>query len=251
MRTKIYTKTLKTLAIFCSIALVIAPLFACSKPSKNLTIGTDANHPPYEFMQHGELSGFDIELSKSIAEIITMKPHFIQVEFANLLNAVESGQVDMAIAAFVPTEAMSKKFDLIEYPSAIKRQSCLLRLKNVHLEEVPEVIIVAQAGTTREKDAMMLRSKNPSIVVKTAIDNETAIEAVKKGSATAAVIDVSTKKYISHADAFACDSLSAEDAVNNVIVLQKNSHLTTPLSAAIEHFSRTEQFRKMRIKWFL
>ncbi len=82
------------------------------KASGKLVVGTSADYPPYEFHllsdEEGELVGIDIDIAKVIAEELGVQLEIKNLIFSRIFKALESGQIDMAIAGLSPTEERQK-----------------------------------------------------------------------------------------------------------------------------------------------
>ncbi|MCE4604840.1 MAG: ABC transporter substrate-binding protein [Aeropyrum sp.] len=64
-----------------------------------LRVGTSADWPPYEYIDsEGNFAGIDIELAKRIAEGLGVELEIVDMKFAALFQAVQSGKVDLVIA---------------------------------------------------------------------------------------------------------------------------------------------------------
>ncbi|UCH94662.1 MAG: transporter substrate-binding domain-containing protein [Candidatus Aminicenantes bacterium] len=79
------------------------------KASGKLVVGTSADYPPYEFHllddKEGDLVGIDIDIAKVIADELGVKLEVKDLIFSRIFKALESGQIDIAIAGLSPTEA--------------------------------------------------------------------------------------------------------------------------------------------------
>jgi len=85
------------------------------KSSGKLVVGTSADYPPYEFHlmndKEGDLVGIDIDISKVIAKELGVKLEVKDLIFSRIFQALESGQIDLAIAGLHPTEERKKVAD--------------------------------------------------------------------------------------------------------------------------------------------
>jgi len=71
---------------------------------KVIKVGINAEFPPFEYYENGNLTGFDIELMNTIGERIGYNIEYIEFPFDRLLPAVASGEVDCAISAISVTK---------------------------------------------------------------------------------------------------------------------------------------------------
>jgi polar amino acid transport system substrate-binding protein len=82
------------------------------KASGKLIVGTSADYPPYEFHllsdEEGELVGIDIDIAKVIAQELGVQLEIRDLIFSRIFKALDSGQIDMAIAGLSPTEERQK-----------------------------------------------------------------------------------------------------------------------------------------------
>ncbi len=58
-------------------------------------VGTEGTYPPFTFNEGGELTGYDIEVVREVAERAGWRLEFVQAQFDALFGALDSGRVDM------------------------------------------------------------------------------------------------------------------------------------------------------------
>lgn len=94
--------------------------------SATYTAGTSAGFPPFEYIEDGEIVGFDIDLAHAIGELMGFTVEFIDISFDGLIPALNAGTIDMAVAGMTITEERAKVVDFsIPYFSA--NQSVLVK----------------------------------------------------------------------------------------------------------------------------
>ena len=69
-----------------------------------LTMGTNAQFPPYEFYEDGKIVGIDAEIAAAIAEKLGLELVIEDMEFNSIITAVVGGGVDMGLAGMTVTE---------------------------------------------------------------------------------------------------------------------------------------------------
>jgi polar amino acid transport system substrate-binding protein len=80
-----------------------------------LKVGVAANRVPVEFVAgDGTITGLDPELACRIAAGLGMRVEFHDMKFAALINALESGKVDLIIANMTRTEERARMVDFSE-----------------------------------------------------------------------------------------------------------------------------------------
>ena len=91
----------KFLALITLTLIAVSALTGCgtsspqSNSEKTLIIGMNPNFPPFELTQGEDYVGFDVDLSKAIAEKLGMKPEIKAMAFDGLIPALQSGQIDL------------------------------------------------------------------------------------------------------------------------------------------------------------
>ncbi|MDD7384084.1 MAG: ABC transporter substrate-binding protein [Actinomycetaceae bacterium] len=82
------------------------------KDSGTLKVGTEAQYAPYEFKdKEANFAGADIVLAQKIADKLGVKLQVVDMSFDGIIPAVQSGQVDLGIAAFSTTPDRAKVID--------------------------------------------------------------------------------------------------------------------------------------------
>ena len=71
-----------------------------------IVVGVSADYPPYESLSTtGELEGFDIDMMEELATYMgtedkPVKVVWQQMDFSTIITALQSGQIDLGVAAF-------------------------------------------------------------------------------------------------------------------------------------------------------
>ena len=69
-----------------------------------LTMGTNAEFPPYEFYEGGAVTGIDAEIAAAIAGKLGMELVIEDMEFDSIISSVKSGKIDMGMAGMTVTD---------------------------------------------------------------------------------------------------------------------------------------------------
>ena len=73
-----------------------------------LTVGTNPEFQPFEYLEDGKIVGFDVDLIEAVAEIIGKKIEWRSMAFDGLLPALQSKRIDAIIAGMTVTEERQK-----------------------------------------------------------------------------------------------------------------------------------------------
>ena len=157
-RTKIFTTAvLFTLSLFM--------LAGCGGSSKKyLTMGTNAEFPPFEYRERKRITGFDIEIKITgfdieIAERVAKKAgkelKISDMSFDGLIPALQGGKIDMIVAGMSVTDERKKNVDFSDgYYKA--SQVIIVKSENSDIngaESLKGKKIGVQLGTTGDIEA--------------------------------------------------------------------------------------------------
>ncbi len=159
------------------------------KDAGKLVVGTSTPYEPMEYIdENGDIVGFDINVAREIATKLGVELEIEDMAFDDLLDAVEDGSVDIAIAAITITLERSEQ---VLFSNAYLNAGQVIIVnetnKDINSEEdLENKIVGVQDGTTSEKEA--LKYTNSSLVK--SYNNYTgALEAILAGEIDAIVID--------------------------------------------------------------
>ncbi|SFB89097.1 polar amino acid transport system substrate-binding protein [Brevinema andersonii] len=84
-----------------------------------LYVGTDAEFPPFEYIDQDKIVGFDIDLINEIAKFIKKDIKIMNISFDGLIPALQSKKVDLIISGMTITEDRRKSvaFSQVYYTS--------------------------------------------------------------------------------------------------------------------------------------
>ncbi|RCW56531.1 MULTISPECIES: basic amino acid ABC transporter substrate-binding protein [Halanaerobium] len=93
----------KTLVTILVILAVLA--FSSGVMAQRYVVGTNASFPPFEYVEKGEIVGFDIDLVKEIAKLQDFEVEFRDISFDSLIPGLASGSLDIVAAGMTITDA--------------------------------------------------------------------------------------------------------------------------------------------------
>ena len=109
----------RTISILLLLALTfVASFFYLSrkpatpfKEQENDTIivGTNAEYPPFSFVESDQIVGFDIDIIKDIAKRLNKKISFKNMSFAALIPELQLGSIQVIAAGVTPSEEKTKR----------------------------------------------------------------------------------------------------------------------------------------------
>ncbi|WP_297286205.1 transporter substrate-binding domain-containing protein [uncultured Brachyspira sp.] len=92
------------------LSICLAAVLSCGKEDSDvLYVGTNAEYPPFEYLdENGNVAGFDIDLMNEIAKIIGKKIEIKDMTFDGLIPALEANTIDIIIAGMTVNESKKK-----------------------------------------------------------------------------------------------------------------------------------------------
>jgi len=125
-------KISKTIAITLAFTLMLVLAAACGNDNQSvgdletvesgfLIMATNADFPPYEFYEGGEIVGIDADIAAAIAEKLGLELRIDDMEFNSILAAVIAGRADMGMAGMTVTDERLESVDFsISYATGVQ-----------------------------------------------------------------------------------------------------------------------------------
>ena len=79
-----------------------------------LVMATNAEFPPYEYHDGGEIVGIDAEIAKAIADELGMELEIEDIAFDSIIPEITSGKADMGLAGMTVTEDRKQSVDFTD-----------------------------------------------------------------------------------------------------------------------------------------
>lgn len=80
-----------------------------------LTLGTDFNYPPLEYIEGTEQKGFDVELMDKVAASMGLENDMLDTRFNSLIPGLNAGRFDAVVSALYVTEERAEQIDFVPY----------------------------------------------------------------------------------------------------------------------------------------
>ena len=90
------------------IGALVLSLSVSAMAKDKIFVGTNAEFPPFEYLEKGEVTGFDIELVNEIGKVMDADVKVLDMSFDGLLPALQMKKVDLVIAGMTATEERKK-----------------------------------------------------------------------------------------------------------------------------------------------
>jgi two-component system, NtrC family, sensor kinase len=155
---KLFPFLLRLLPVFLLLFTAVGPAHALpglawAGSEKPVVIGGDKNFPPYEFLdKNGKPTGFNVELSQAIAEVMGMEVEFRLGDWADARKGLENGSVDI-LQGITNSEGRSRTLDFSP-PHNIVHTSIFARSGTAQLPNLEALrgkeVIVQKGGSMHD-----------------------------------------------------------------------------------------------------
>ncbi len=159
------------------------------KDAGKLLVGTSTPYEPMEYIDiNGDIVGFDIDIAEAIATALGVELEIKDMEFNDILFAVQNGSVDISIAAITITLERSEK-TLFSNAYINAGQVIIVNETNEDIggpNDLDNKTVGVQNGTTSEDEAFKYTN---STLVKKYDDYDEALQHLIAGDLDAIIID--------------------------------------------------------------
>ncbi len=126
-----------------------ATLLEQIKAKGKVVVGTEAQYAPYEFKDlDANFAGCDIWLAQQIADSLGVELEVVDMAFDGIIPAVQSGQVDLGIAAFTNTPERAKEIDFSDLYET-SAQLLIVKAGNADTYSTKESLVGLKVGAQK------------------------------------------------------------------------------------------------------
>lgn len=170
-----------------------SPTLARIVEKKEVRVGTSGSQAPFVMKgKDGKLIGFEVDVANALAAAMGVKLKLVQKPFAELLPALERGEVDMVMSGMTITPERSLKFNFagpyyVSGKSVLTKSPQLTQATRSSEFNKEGLKLVAMTGSTSES---FIKDGLPKATLISAPDYEAAVKMVQSGKADAMVGDL-------------------------------------------------------------
>ena len=199
-----------------------------------LVMATNAEFPPYEYHDGGEIVGIDAEIAKAIADELGMELEIEDIAFDSITPEITSGKADMGLAGMTVTEDRKQSVDFTDtYAKAsqkiiVKEDSAI-----ASPDDLTGVIVGVQQGTTGDIYVSDLEADGTT--VERYNKGFEAVQALSQGKIDAVVIDGEpAKTFVAQTEGLKILEESFTDEEYAIAVKKGNTELLEKINGALK-----------------
>lgn len=171
-----------------SLLIVLTAACGASKTEKVYVIGTNAEYPPFEYLEDGKVCGLDADIIAAIAQKLNIQYKWSNTNFDGLIPALQTKKMDAVIAgmSITPERAKAVNFSIPYLSSNVAFIANKSKPIN-GIEDLENKNYGAELGTTKEAAARKIKGAT----ITPFSSNTGALVALKSGKIDGIVLDES------------------------------------------------------------
>jgi len=240
-------------------ATIAAQVPAAIKSKGTLTVATEAQYAPNEFLASDghTIIGMDPDMVKALGEVMGLKVNMVNANFEAIIPGIEAGRYDLGASSFTDTKEREKVVDFVDYFSAgISFYAKTSANPGVNeLANLCGKTTAVEKGTVEQEEAEAQSKKctkeGKSAVTVLSFPGQNAVNlAVSSGRAELGMADSPVVAYqIKQSNGeFKLIGKSYEFAPYG-LAIPKTSGMTTPILAALKVLIANGKYLQILTKW--
>lgn len=224
------------------------------KANKNLRVVTAAEYAPFEYMDKGEIVGFDIDLIKAVAKEAGYNVTIDNVGWDPLFVEIGDKRADLSASAITINDDRKETYDF-SIPYFLSTNMIMVKEGSAikTAEDLKDKKVAVQNGTTGQEAAEGILGKNNENVKK--FENiPLAIMELKNGGVDAVVADNTVvEEYVANNPKEKLVVIEDETAFASEyfgFLLPKGSKLKSDLDTAVKSVIDNGTYAKIYKQWF-
>ena len=158
-----------------------------------LTMATNAEFPPFEYLEGEEIVGADVEMAYAIAEKLGCELEITNIDFDAALTGAATGKYDMAVAGITATDERRASMNFSDnYYTASQAIIVMADSEIAGAADLEGKVIACQEGTTGEQYLL-----DNGYEIQSFKTGSEAVSALTTGKVEAVVIDNAVAKALS------------------------------------------------------
>jgi len=157
-----------------------------------LRVALSGNQPPLNMKnRRGEVFGLEVDLMRELADSMGVELRFVEIPFAELIPAVEQGEVDLAISGMTITPERNARVAfagpyLISGKSLLTKSEALANAESAPPFNTPDRKFAALAGSTSER---FVKERLPNAELRATPDYDSGVQLVMNDEVDALIAD--------------------------------------------------------------
>jgi len=244
----------------CAIACGVVLMFGAVVQAQNrsIKIGTEGAYPPFNYVEGGKLTGFDVDIAWALCERAKLACEIVIQDWDGMIPALLAHRIDAIVASMSITAERKKRIDFTAkyYDSP----NSFMAAKADHITDISPTalagkIIGVQGSTTHQN---YIEAKYKKVVLRTYVMVDEASADLASGRLDLVLGDkVALDVWLKHAPEGVCCELVGEDLYDPLFgegqgigVRKEDTALRDQLNAALKAILADGTYRAINGKYF-
>ena len=238
-------KLFKSLVMGAMVLSLSVTAFAKEK----IYVGTNAEFPPFEYLENGEIKGFDMELVNEIGKILDADIKIVDMAFDGLLPALQMKKVDLVIAGMTANEERMKTVSFTQ-PYYTASQVIIVKEGNDSIKSFND-LKGKKVGVMLGFTGDMVVSEIEGVKIERFNAAYAGIMALQAGKVEAVVLDSEpAKNYVAQNKGLVLADADAEQEEYAIAVRKNDKTLLEKVEKALKEIKENGTYDKRLQKYF-
>lgn len=212
-------------------------------------VGTNAEFPPFEYLENGEIKGFDMELVNEIGKILDADIKIVDMAFDGLLPALQMKKVDLVIAGMTANEERMKTVSFTQ-PYYTASQVIIVKEGNDSIKSFND-LKGKKVGVMLGFTGDMVVSEIEGVKIERFNAAYAGIMALQAGKVEAVVLDSEpAKNYVAQNKGLVLADADAEQEEYAIAVRKNDKGLLEKVEKALKEIKENGTYDKLLQKYF-
>jgi len=218
-----------------------------------LRVGLDPSWPPFEYVEDGQIVGFDVDLAREIGRRLGVEVALVNVGFDALYDALQVGRFDAIVSALPYDPARTKDVAYsISYFNA--GQVLVVRADEGQIKGVKDLAgrrLGVEWGSEGDAQARKLQKKIKGLTLRPYMAPEEALRALKGGEVDATLVDaVSALQFMGREGGVKIVGHPLTDELYVIAVRPESHALLRAINEALAEMREDGTLARLRERWF-
>lgn len=223
---------------------------AQSPPPPAITVRGDHNYPPYEFLDAGKPTGFNVEVMQAVARVMDLNIEITLGPWSEVRSQLESGEID-ALLGMAYSEERARMVEFTTPHSILFFDLFVRRGSDLHgLEDLQSRTIIVQGGGLMHD---YLVQNHPEVTIVTVQDVPDALRLLAAGKHDGALLNKMQGLYFVHnlkLTNITTTGLELLPREYGFAVRKDDFALQQSLNEGLAILKNTGEYRSIYNKWF-
>ena len=228
---------------------IVLSLSATALAKEKIYVGTNAEFPPFEYLEDGKITGFDMDLVQEIGKLVDADIKIVDMAFDGLLPALHMKKVDLVIAGMTANEERMKTVSFTQ-PYYTASQVIIVKEGNTSIKSFDD-LKGRRVGVMLGFTGDMVVSEIDGVKIERFNAAYAGIMALKADKIEAVVLDSEpAKNYVAQNKGLVLADADAEQEEYAIAVRKNDKALLEKVEKALSELKENGTYDKLIQKYF-